>query len=489
MADRALLVGSLTTDPGVERIGEEVDILEVRGDLVGDLDPERLRGEFGGRLLYTLRSREEGGRGPDGGNEREQRLVSAGERFDLVDLEAERDLGPGILARIPPEKRIVSWHGPAVTLPALRTHFEQVAREPAAFYKLVSEVDRPQQGLASLALLRTLERADVIAFASGVAGTWTRLLAPRLGAAVVFGSVGRRPAAPGQLSIDQLRIDYGLPKLRPVEVLYGVVGNPVSHSLSPRLHNRMYRESGLDYLYLPFEVPVFGDFWLDVVEGGSLRELGFPLVGLSVTAPFKEIALAVAGAASPLADHIGSANTLVRRGGVWAAESTDPQGILGPLAARGVEIAGKPAAVIGAGGAGRSAAFGLAVEQAEVTLVNRGVERGRRAARELGVAFSSLAEFDPGAFELIVNATPLGSGLEGELPFAPAALSGDCIVADLAYLPDGPTPLVSAARDQGKLAIDGREALLYQALQQFQLMTGAEMSPPLARETLELEGE
>jgi 3-dehydroquinate dehydratase/shikimate dehydrogenase len=457
--------------------------------LIGDLDPESLRHEFEGRLLYTLRSSEEGGQGPDDGNERERRLVAAADRFDLVDLEGERDLDPGILARIPPEKRIVSWHGPAASLSDLRLQFERLSREPAAFYKLVSEVDRPKQGLASMALLRTLGRTDVIAFASGVAGTWTRLLAPRLGAAVVFGSIGRRPAAPGQLSIDQLLIDYGLPELRSVEVLCGVVGNPVSHSLSPRLHNRMYRELGLKYLYLPFEVPVFGDFWLDVVESGSLRELGFPLVGLSVTAPFKEIALAVAGAASPLADHIGTANTLVRRGRVWEAESTDPQGILGSLAARGVEIAGKPAAVIGSGGAGRSAAFGLAVEQAEVTLVNRGVERGRRVARELGVAFNPLADFDPGAFELIVNATPLGSGLEDKLPFAPTALSSDCIVVDLAYLPDGPTPLVSAAREQGKLAIDGREALLYQALQQFQLMTGAEMSPPLARETLELEEE
>jgi 3-dehydroquinate dehydratase/shikimate dehydrogenase len=489
MAERALLVGSLTSAPGVERIGEEVDILEVRGDLIGDPDPESLRHEFEGRLLYTLRSSEEGGQGPDGGNEREQRLVAVADRFDLIDLEGERDLGPGVLAHIPPEKRIISWHGPAAGLSALRLQFERLSREPAAFYKLVTEVDRPKQGLAPLALLRTLGRSDVIAFASGASGTWTRLLAPRLGAAVVFGSIGRRPAAPGQLSMEQLRIDYGLPELRSVEVLYGVVGNPVSHSLSPRLHNRMYRELGLEYLYVPFEVPVFGDFWLDVVESGSLKELGFPLVGLSVTAPFKEIALAVAGAASPLADHIGSANTLVRRGGVWEAESTDPQGIRGPLVSRGVEIAGKPAAVIGSGGAGRSAAFGLAVEQAEVTLVNRGVERGRRVARELGVAFSPLAEFDPGAFELIVNATPLGSGPEGELPFAPTALRGECVVVDLAYLPNGPTPLVIAAREQKKLAIDGREALLYQALQQFQLMTGAEMSPRLARETLELEGE
>ena len=119
---------------------------------------------------------------------------------------------------------------------------------------------------------------------------------------------------------------------------------------------------GLEHLYLPFEMPVFGDFWLDVVESALLQDLGFPLTGLSVTSPFKEIALAVAGAASPLAERIRSANTLVLRGGVWEAESTDPDGIRGPLVVEKIEVDGKRAAILGAGGAGRAAVFGLGVE-------------------------------------------------------------------------------------------------------------------------------
>ena len=137
-----------------------------------------------------------------------------------------------------------------------------------------------------------------------------------MGAPWVYGSAGEGPAAPGQPSIAALRRDYGLPALGPVERLYGVVGRPVGHSLSPRLHNGGYRELGVPALYLAFEPESFGDFWLEVVEGGLFDDLGMPLSGLSITAPFKQAALAVAGAASPLAERIGAVNTLVRQGGV-----------------------------------------------------------------------------------------------------------------------------------------------------------------------------
>ncbi len=478
--ESAYLIATLTAPPTGEELAAlsgRVGALEVRADLVGDLDPETLRASFAGDLIYTLRSQAEGGRGAERDGDRESRIVESSVGYDLVDLEAARDNGSGLLAAIAPERRLLSWHGSASELDELRGRFATMEAIGARYYKLVPEAVTTGDGLLPLAFAKGIGRDDVIAFSSGAAGGWTRLLAPRLGARVVYGSAGWEPAAAGQLSIERLRLDYGLPELPEVRDLYGIVGNPVRHSLSPRLYNRMFRERGIPAAYLPFSVDTFGDFWLDVVESGSLDVLGFTLKGLSITAPFKEIALAVSGATSPLAERIGSANTLTNRRGVWEAESTDPEGVLGPLRARGMELAGRRVAVVGAGGAGRAAAFALARGGARVTLVNRSAERGRRVALELDVDFVPFEEFEPGAYDLLVNATPLGRGDGDELPFDPAHLRSDSVVVDLAYVPEASTALVSAVRAAGAVAIDGREVLFAQAIPQALTMTGEELSP------------
>jgi 3-dehydroquinate dehydratase/shikimate dehydrogenase len=489
----AALIATLTTPftPELAAGLDGVEWLEVRADVVGDLDPEPLRGRFPGKLLYTLRSRAEGGAFDGSPERRKRRLLEAAARYDGVDLEGARDLTPELLTAIPAARRLISWHGPATDVDGLAACLARLTAAEAALYKLVPWAVQPGEALAPLQLLHGLRRTDVAAFAGGDAGTWTRLLAPRLGAPVVYGAAGDAPGAPGQPSIRKLREDFGLPALPPVEVLFGVVGNPVAHSLSPRLHNGAYRELGIPALYLPFQTDAFGDFWLEVVEEGVLESLGLPIRGLSITAPFKAAALAVGGAESPLAGLVGGANTLVWRDGVWEAESTDPEGVVEPLRDRGIELAGRLAAVIGAGGAGRAAAVGLAHAGARVTLFNRGVERAESAGADLGLPWRPLAELVPGDFELLVNATPLGraqrAGSE-PLPFAVAALRPGAVVVDLVYrrAEEGATPLLAAAAAQGAATVDGREVLLGQARGQFRMMTGRELPRELARRLLGL---
>lgn len=486
---RATLIATLTHPPGeadLDRLAAEADVLEMRADLLGDLPAEALRARFPGRLLYTLRSRTEGGAGESAPDKRKKRIAEASAGYDLVDLESERDLGSGLLQSISPERRILSWHGGPTPLPGLSARLERMLGAPAFLYKLVPSAVQPGDAFAPLQLLAQAERKDVAAFASGLPGVWTRLVAPRLGAPVVYGSAGDTPAAPGQLSVARLRGDYGLPALPPVAALFGIVGNPVFHSLSPRLHNGCYRALGLPALYLPFHVDGFGDFWLEVVEGAAFEEIGLPLRGLSVTAPHKEAALAVAGASSPLAEKIGAANTLIFRDGVWEAESTDPEGVVLPIRARGVEVKGKSAAVVGAGGAGRSAAVGLAAAGARVTLANRNEAKGRFVATELHLDFAPLADFDPSGFDILVQATSLGRKDDEPLPFAVDRIRPGAVVVDLVYRAETlePTPLLAAAMARGALAIDGREVLLSQAFGQFRGMTGREMPVELARELL-----
>ncbi len=488
----AYLIATLTTSPSseeLEALSSRVSALEVRADLIGDLDPETLRRHFGGDLIYTLRSSSESGRGQERGDHRATRIAKASRGFDFVDLEIERDQVEELIRAIPAERRILSWHGRAAELDELRQRLEAMESVGGRYYKLVTEAQRTGDGLLPLAFARGAARDDLIAFASGAAGGWTRLLAPRLGAPVIYGSAGAEPAAPGQLSIERLRRDYGLPQLPQVRDLYGIAGNPVRHSLSPRLYNRMFRERGVAAAYLPFCVQAFGDFWLDVVESGSLEVLGFSLKGLSVTSPFKEIALAVSGATSPLAEHVGSANTLTLRRGVWEAESTDPEGVLGPLRTRNVDLADRRAVVVGAGGAGRAAVFALAHGRARVTLVNRSAERGRRVAAELDVEFAPYDDFDPSEFDVLVNATPLGRGDDDALPFDPARLAPTAAVVDLAYVPGAPTRLVRAVERVGAQAIDGREVLFAQAIPQARTMTGLELLPEQVRDLQEPEND
>ncbi len=198
--------------------------------------------------------------------------------------------------------------------------------------------------------------------------------------------------------------------------------------------------------------------------------------GLTVNAPYKETALAAAVEATALARQAGAANTLLRAGDSWRADTADADGVLVALESRGVEVAGLQAAVVGCGGAGRAAALGLQRAGARVTLVNRGAERGRFASHLLGLPVAPLAGFDPRPFSLVVHATPLVE----EPPFPVSGLEEGTTVVELVYGP-GSTPLMTAAAARGCRTIDGREVLLVEAGRQFRMMTGRGMPAEQAR--------
>ncbi|MFJ5837212.1 hypothetical protein ACIQGO_10655 [Streptomyces shenzhenensis] len=462
------------------------DELEIRADLVGDPDPSRLRRYFRGRLTYSLRSARHGGRSAAGPVERHTRLLRAADHYERVDLEAMDDVQPQLLAAIPARQRRVSWHasgpsgrtegrGRAGLLEAsgrLRERFAAMSAVPAALYLLVPQPGA-QYGSAAPLLLTGLGRTDVTAFASGPAGMWTRVLAPWLGAPVVYGRVGA-PGADGTPSAGRLLADYGLPALPPLSGLLGIAGHTPEGSPSPRLHNAALRELRLPALYLPFPMDTFSRFWQWSLDFGALG--GPPLHGLTVTAPHKESALHVADAADPEALGCGAANLLWLDAGRWRAATTDAVGALRALALGGVDPNGRRAAVIGCGGAGRAVAWALRAAGARVTLVNRGTAHGREASSRLGLPYVPLARFSPAGYDLLAHATPL---VERE-PFPVAAADADAVVLEMTYR-DPPTALVRATRARGLTGIDGWQVLIVEVREQFRLMTGHPMpeTPPL----------
>jgi len=484
----ATLVGPPSEDgAGVAALPDCVEWLEVRADLTGDLDPDWLRQHFRGRLLYTLRSREEGGAFGGSAEQRRRRLEGAARRFDLVDLEGDRDASVELLNEIPPSRRLISWHGPAPDVEGLIEKFERLSANEAHLYRLVTAPAKAGDALVPLLTLRALGRPDVVAYAAGEMGFWSRLVAPRLGAPFVFGATEREHKATGDFGVLKLIEDYGLPGLPACEEIYGIVGDPVRHSLSPRLHNAAYRALKHPALFVPFHVEVFDDFWREVVKSRALEALGLTVKGLTVVSPHKEAALAAAGTHSPMTRNAGATNLFVRRDGQWEADTTDPEGVVIALRERGIATHGVRAAVIGCGGAGRAIAAGLTRAGAKVTLVNRGAARGQYAVSLLGLPFSPLSKFSGSGFALIVNATPVGRD-DHQSPIELSELGEDAVVVDLAYGSE-PTPLVTGARARGRLAIDGREVLLIQVLHQFHRMTGRAMPVGPALERLGGEAE
>jgi shikimate dehydrogenase len=256
----------------------------------------------------------------------------------------------------------------------------------------------------------------------------------------------------------------------------GIVGAPVTHSLSPVIHNAWLAAAGIDGVYAPFS-PQRGGFaaLIKGFAGGTIR-------GLNVTVPFKEEALNLATHVSLRARRAGAANLLTfERDGSITADNTDGEGLLGALAAQapGFDVTSGPAVIIGAGGAARGAASALADAGApEIRIVNRTAARAVELAGAVGGPVRAVGD-DEAAFSharLIVNATTLGLG-GGDGPDASFVAAPGAVVMDMVYQPLR-TEFLRRAAAAGLVTVDGLEMLIRQAAPSFDAFFGA-APPPL----------
>jgi 3-dehydroquinate dehydratase/shikimate dehydrogenase len=446
---------------------DAVEWLEVRADRVGDIDPEWIRNHFKGRLIYSLRSQN--------GNSlnRPERLKTAAGFYDRIELQIETDTSEELLRIIPGEQRLLTWYGSVNDFSELTARFAQLSSVPAAVYKLVTNATTIAEEFLPLSLLKSLQRDDTIAFSYGPLGFWNRIAALHLGSAGIYALVSGGSAVDMDPSIAKLVHDYGLPDLHPAKELFAIVGDPVFHSLSPRLHNASYRALNHAALFVPLRATSFAEFWREFVVSKRLDEFALPINGMTVASPHKEAAVPIAKTATGMVRQTEAANLLVRNNGWWSADTTDPDVVYAASRDRSVSVKQKRAAVIGCGGAGRAIAAALVASGAGVTLINRGAERGEHAAALLGLSYIPLRNFDAEGYDIVVNATPVGRDTD-EVPFELERLNDDAVVIDLVY-GSKPTPLVDTTRARRQLAIDGRDVLVTQVSRQFNLMTGKEM--------------
>lgn len=476
-ATRAAMIAVLGNAPDLDgaelrALAGRVDSIEVRADLVGDLDVHWLRQQFAGTLIYTLRSVEQGGQFRGDRADRHARLQAAARQYDQVDLEWATDLTPELLAAVPAGRRRLSRHvgrpGAGGGVAELAAVLDRMTATPAALYVLSIDADTAEDAVAVVSLLAAVQRSDLTAYATGLAGLFTRILAPRLGAPVVFAELGTGTQA-GLPTLAELQTDYGFPDLAPIHGLYGIVSPSLRPSAWTRLHNHAYRTLGLPAFFLPFATQDLRRFWHTLLPALDVASL--PLRGMTVCTPFKEPVLDLVARTTAAASHCGAGNIVWREGHEWVADATDSC-VVSALGAMGVELNGRRAAVVGCGAAGRNLAAALIQRGADVVLVNRSEDRGRFAAQLLGLPFVPLADFSPAGFALLAHATPVSDRALVSL----AGLPSDAAVLEMVPA-HTTTPLIAEARARGLLTVDGWQVLAIEGALHLQLMTGAVMPP------------
>lgn len=420
-------------------------------------------------VIATCRRKANGG-GFDGALATELDILAkaAQNGCQLIDLELEsaEDAKPAQLAKLRSAGAalIISFHDFARTRSLDQAADRIEAFEPD-YVKVVSTAKSLSDNLAVLRLIESRSISfHVVGIAMGEEGLISRVLGPREGGAFTFAAYSDSTGtAPGQLAARTLLDLYRVDQLDQATRVFGVAGNPITHSLSPLLHNTAFRRENLNAILLPLKTRSLSDL-LTVIE-----EL--PLAGVAVTMPLKTEVLPHLANMDPLTARIGACNTL-RTGadGKLYGFNTDVAGIIRPLERRG-RLKGARVVVLGAGGAARAAVFALVEQGAEVFIVNRTHEKAVAIARQAKAKSLKHELLAKQHFDVLINSTPCGmKGNKQTLPIAENELNAG-LVFDLVYNPME-TPLLALARSRGIPVISGVEMFVQQGARQFEIWTG-----------------
>jgi len=379
------------------------------------------------------------------------------------DLEVEtlRELPDKSVRGYPvPEKVLLSMHD-FLRTPAFPTKFTLPARGGANAIKAAAMARNLSDAARMLRLARNSR--DVVAVAMGEIGLPARVLSLREGSALAYAPVGSA-TAPGQIPLRDLKHLYRAHDLTRATRVYGVIGNPIGHSLSPLLHNTGYIAAKKDAVFLPFLVENLRDFLKCLPD--------FGVRGFSVTLPHKETIFAHLDEVEPLARKIGAVNTVtVGKDGALHGRNTDYTGVLRALEKR-MKLSGSRVAIFGAGGSARAAAFALHHAGAQVFICARRPEAARKLAKAVGGEAIPRTALRTQKFDALLNATPIGMHPNEKVSPLTAAELNCSLVMDLIYRPMQ-TKLLKLAASRGIATVSGVEMFLAQGLAQWEHWMGS----------------
>lgn len=369
---------------------------------------------------------------------------------------------------------------------------DMAAQPAASVHKIAFHARSLRDNLELFELLRSAPR-PTIALGMGEFGLLSRVLAPKFGGFLTFASLRDSAAtAPGQPTVDELLSLYRFRSIGPATQVFGVIGWPVSHSLSPRLHNAGFELLKRDAVYLPLPVPPEWEHFKATLSA-LLDDASLDFRGASVTIPHKQHLVRFAREdkarrwdIDDLTRRCGAANTLaVRSDGSCSVVNSDAPALVASLEGAlpaGRTIEGMRVAVLGAGGAARSAACGLLRRGATVVVYNHHADRAGMLVRELAEACADWPgrivvgpwdKLDGACCQAYVNCTPVGmlGGPDPEASPIPESVLRNCgaggVVLDTVYNPPE-TPLIRSARLAGVRVVVGADMLTRQAVEQTQ---------------------
>jgi 3-dehydroquinate dehydratase/shikimate dehydrogenase len=432
-------------------------------------------------VLATCRRHQNHGRF-NGSIEEQFRILAAAVRAGARAVDVEIESAESALAHpdlLADAQFVVSYHNYDGT-PALEPVMRRMLKVPASAYKIVTTARKPSDSAKVLALLRSYPKLPLVVLAMSEVGFPTRVLSTVLGGAYTYAAPTTvEGTASGQVSARVLRTLYRADRIWKSCKVFGVIADPVRHSISPAVHNRAMQARRLDALYLPFLVGALQlkDFFL-------LAEL-LPLQGFSVTIPHKQRIIRYLDALDPLSRRIGAVNTVWRKSRKWRGTNTDIDGVRIPLEKR-LRLTRKSVLVAGNGGAARAAAFALADAGAAISITGRNPDRIRALAKSCGGEAVLADQLKLRHFDVLVHATPLGMWPHQQECFFDGPIPAD-LVFDLVYNPEH-TLLLQRAEAQGCSTIAGVEMFIEQAARQFEIFTGESAPRPImeraAREAL-----
>ncbi len=456
---------------------QNADLLELRLDYLSgkDLTARNLSGwiqKTNRPVILTLRRTANGWKFP--GSEEDQisilrTLLHVGAAY--IDLEIEsvegflnNNLDPlrGGSCRL-----IVSYHNFQDTPPDLTSVYERLREVHADIVKIATFGLHFEDNLRMLDLARAASRhgQPIVLLVMGELGIYSRVAGLALGSLWTYGSVeAGMESAPGQLTTAELRDLYGVNGIQQDTRIYGVVGYPLDHSLSPHIHNPAFSAMGINARYLPFPVKDMGDF------GPHLKRFD----GFSVTIPHKINVLRYVDDIDETVKQVGAANTVAKRDGKLVAYNTDVTGVEKALE-QAFHSGIHSVILLGTGGAARAAAWVLAKHECNVTVLARDTDKARAFAREFGFSHDALKHAFRYRGDLLINATSTGMSPKIDESPVPEDALDYRHVFDMVYNPLE-TLLLRNARKKSSV-IAGLEMFVAQAARQFELWTGSE--PPV----------
>jgi 3-dehydroquinate dehydratase/shikimate dehydrogenase len=358
---------------------------------------------------------------------------------------------------------ILSYHDYRATK-KLEETLEKMVAIPADFYKIATTATTLYDNVVMMKFLeKQSDKHSLIGLCMGEQGIISRVLGVRAGSVFTFAALSPdEKTAPGQVTAQELRSTYRIEQVDAATRVYGVAGDPVSHSLSPAIMNAALRRENVNGVYVALHAKALKDLL------ACVRDI--PIHGLSITMPYKEAILKHLDIMDSHTTKIGACNTMVRaQDGKLYGFNTDASGVIRPLEQR-ITIEKAKILVLGAGGAARAAVFGLKERGAEVYILNRSIGPAQKLARSARARLLKRADLKKLTFDVIINATPVGMGNSRESPLNENEIQAR-FVFDMIYDPPE-TRLMKLAKARGAEVIPGIEMFVHQAARQFEIWTG-----------------